>query len=62
MNGWHNPHTVRSADHPAALRDREACIACGGAGQLNGRECPRCEGTGRDRCYGVDNKELTQEN
>ena len=49
-----NPHTVRSIDHPEPRIEGDACRACQGTGSIiKERDCPRCEGTGRDLFYGV---------
>lgn len=46
---------VYSADHPQRKIAKDACRSCGGSGQIvKPKDCPRCEGDGRDRFYSVD--------
>lgn len=50
-------HAVTSEGHelPNRYRDTAACRCCKGTGQIKTPgDCPRCEGDGTDRFYGVD--------
>lgn len=42
----HNRRLIKLAEHP--------CLCCKGLGKIQGRECPRCEGTGTDRAMSED--------
>lgn len=51
-------NAVFSEDHPRPIMlAPDACRACGGTGQIRRpKDCPRCEGDGRDRFYSIPDR------